>query len=380
MKPLRGNVHLMKEINRSTILALLHREVTLSRAEIAQTTNLSPATISSLVDELIAEGYIEESGAISSPGAGRRAIALQISRNNGYIIAVSLTNGQFSFMLCNFYRESIARLDTPMVKGGDAILEAIVQSIHRLIALAGLPDFSQIKGIGIASPGIVEETSGTITFSLFLEMNEFPLKERLAEHFNLPIRVMNDTIATAFAEYYNHTPTDVKNVLYIGIHEGIGAGLIINGQIYTGHRGMAGEVTTMRDPMLTTSRNLAKIQQRAARRGMAPVPGTIEEVLDLFEQNVPWVRQAMNRPLYLIGKGIADLINFISPDQVILDGWFLRSPQSTEIIHEHIAKFTLPPAYRSNCIINASLGSDNRIIGAATLMIHQLFKERSPLL
>ncbi|MFD0710700.1 ROK family transcriptional regulator [Paenibacillus sp. GCM10027626] len=380
MKHLRGNVHLMKEINRSTILGLLHREVTLSRAEIAKTTNLSPATISSLVEELIAEGFIEETGEKASTGAGRRAIALQINRNKGFVIAISLSNKQVSCMLCNFYREPIARLDLPAVKGNDQVFDVIVHSLHQLIEKSGLTDFSRIKGIGIALPGIVEESSGTIAYSLFLELENFHLKERLSERFNVPIHVVNDVNAAAFAEYYLKTRFDVKNVLYISIRDGIGAGLILNGQIYSGFRGMAGEVTTMRDPMLSTPGCLAKIRNRALRRGHMPLPETIADALELYEQGVPWVVQALKRSLFLIGKGIADLINFISPDQVVLDGWYLQSPKCMQIIRAHIRTFTVPPAYEDELIINALIGEDNVVIGTATLMIHKLYQEKVSLL
>jgi len=380
MKPLRGNVHLMKELNRSTILGLLHREVTLSRAEIAKITNLSPATISSLVEELIDEGSIEETGEIASVGAGRRAIALQINRNKGYVIAISLTNQQISCMLCNFYREPITRLDISTVKGNDQVFDVIVKCVNQLMEQSGLPDLSQIKGIGVALPGVVEESQGTIAYSLFYELKDVQLKERLSERFNVPIHVMNDVNAAAFAEYYLKTKINVKNVFYISIRDGIGTGLILNGQIYSGFRGRAGEITTMRDPMLSAPGNLAKIRSRAIRRGHTPLPETTADVLKLFEQGVPWVEQALKRTLFLIGRGIADQINFISPDQVVVDGWFLPSPKCMQIIRDHIRTFTVPPAYEDDRIIDALIGEDNVIIGTATLMIHKLYKEKVSIL
>lgn len=363
----------MKEINRTTILSLLHREKAMSRAEIAKITKLSATTVSSLVDELIEEGYVVESGEKSSAGAGRRAISLEISKNKGFVISVGLGNHLFYCTLSNFHSEVVAELRVPAVKGNDNVLQAILDCISEIIRIAGINDFSLIKGIGISSPGIVDETSRTITYSRFLELKDFEIVKLLQFRYHLPIYVMNDTNAAAFAEYYLETSPEVKNVLYVWVYEGVGARLIINGQVISGYKGRAGEVAMLHDNAFNLTGVLEQARKRAAKYG-CPVPQTIEEVIQAYENDEAWIESAMNRSLLLLSRAVAVMMTLIGPEKTILDGWFMKSPKCMQLIHDNLKRFTVDGLYDPNWVIPASLGKKNYVIGVTTMVLNQLFK------
>ncbi|HEY2493381.1 MAG TPA: ROK family transcriptional regulator [Paenibacillus sp.] len=366
----------MKEINRSTILSLLHREKSLSRAEIAQRTKLSATTISSLVDELIKEGFIVESGEKSSPGAGRRAISLEISRQNGFVISVGLGNRTFYFTLSNFHGEVIADLKKPAITGNANVLQCIDACIKELAKKAELQDFSMIKGMAIASPGIVDEDNGTIEYSRYLNLDNFDIVQQLQASYPIPIYVINDTNAAAFAEYYLLSSPDIRNVLYVWIYDGVGAGIIINDQIISGYKGRAGEVTFMNDYLFYDTHVLKQAQKRAAKYDGNVVFHDIGDVLEAYENGVPWLESLMNRTLMLMSKAIAVMINLLGPEQVILDGWFMGSPKCMQRIHNLLKKFTIHAHYEEDRVTTAILGDKNYVIGATTLILHDLFKEK----
>ncbi|OAB40085.1 hypothetical protein PGLA_18150 [Paenibacillus glacialis] len=366
----------MKEINRSTILSLLHREKSLSRAEIAQRTKLSATTISSLVDELIKEGFIVESGEKSTPGAGRRAISLEINRLNGFVISVGLGNRTFYFTLSNFHGEVITELKKPATIGNTNVLKCVNAGIEELVKKAELQDLSMIKGMAIASPGIIDEDNGMIEYSRYLNLKDFNIVDELQASYPIPIYVINDTNAAAFAEYYLLSSPDVRNVLYVWIYDGMGAGLIINDQIISGYKGRAGEVTYMSDYLFSDTYVLQQAQKRAAKHDASAVFHDIGDVLEAYESGVPWLETLMNRSLMLMSKSIAVMINLLGPEQVILDGWFMSSPKCMQKVHNFLRRLTLHGHYEADRVTTAQLGDKNYVIGATTLILHDLFKEK----
>ena len=376
MKHVRGNLYLMKEINRSTILSLLHREKSLSRAEIAQRTKLSATTISSLVDELIREGFIVESGEKSSPGAGRRAISLEINRLNGFVISVGLGNRMFYFRMSNFHGEVITELKKPATTGNTNVLECVKAGIEELVKKSELQDFSMIKGMAIASPGIIDEDNGMIEYSRYLNLKDFNIVDELQASYPIPIYVINDTNAAAFAEYYLLSSPEIRNVLYVWVYDGVGAGIIINDQIISGYKGSAGEVTYMSDYLFSDTYVLQQAQKRALKHDANVVFHDIADVLEAYAIGVPWLETLMDRSLLLMGKAIAVMINLIGPEQVILDGWFIDSPKCMQKMHTYLRRLTLHGRYEAERVTTAKLGDKNYLIGATTLILHDLFKEK----
>ncbi|HIW31844.1 MAG TPA: ROK family transcriptional regulator [Candidatus Paenibacillus intestinavium] len=375
MTHVRGNVHLMKEINRATILGLLQKEKMLSRAQIAKTTKLSATTISSLVDELMNEGYIVETGASSSTGAGRKAITLEISRDKGYVISIGISVHTIYAVLSNFHGATIAQLSMPVVKGNEQILEAIVQGITLLINKASIEDYSLIKGIGISVPGIVDETSGTISYSYTLELHQFQIVKKLQFHYNLPIYVMNDTNAAALAEYRLVADQAYSNVLYVWIYEGIGARFILDGRVISGHKGRGGEVTFLHNAVYN-SEDVLRRSQRLATKLDIQSPTSIEDVVLAYEREEEWIEKQMNNVLLCLSRAVVVMMNLIGPQKIILDGWFIQSSRCMQQIEQQINLHMMDTLDDDDdiLVVPAKLGKRNYIDGATTKILEQIFK------
>lgn len=389
MKAVTGNLQLMKKINSALILNLIHREASLSRAEIAQKSNLSPTTVSALVDELIQQKLIDEVGEKSSPGAGRKAIALEISRDKGYVISIGLGNNHFNAALLNFQNEIVYEFQEPISKGNEQIYKYIKKSIEKLLKANVVKDPSHVRGIAISSPGIIDELGETIIKSTLLQINQLEIKKMLIQEFEYPIIVVNDVKAAAFSEYYcGVRKTD--NLLFLSIDFGIGIGLIIDGKVYSGYKGASGEIGHIQiDPngllcqcgkigcietVLTEPYILLKAQKIAKENNIALVPQTFDELLEMYENGETWAEDVLERISFHIGQTLAVFISLLSPEILVLYGWMNRSEKFMGKLKLELSQFPFPIPFEENRILPASFGERNFLIGAATLMLHQIFR------
>jgi N-acetylglucosamine repressor len=393
MQRIKGNLQLMKQINKAAILNLLHREDRLSRAEISNITHLSATTVSALVEELLLEGTIEEIGERAAVGAGRRAIALQINKKGGYVIGISLGN---KFLICavlDLHGDLIAEYKSKIVLGNEAITEQIHVAIRDCLEQANLLNSGSIKGIGIAAPGIIDETGETIIYSSYLKLSNLNLKSQLKSSFpGIPIQIVNDSNASAFAEHYNGVGKNQNHLLFFTINEGVGSGLILNSQIFSGYQGAAGEIGHIPvDPngelcscgkrgcietIITTRNVLKKCQEEAAKRGFA-VSETMQEMIARYENGEDWLDSIFDHILSIITYMIASFVNFISPEAIIIEGWMIDSEKFMAKLKDELESFPFPISFSRSRVYASTYRENGSLYGAANLMLKQIFKAAS---
>ena len=223
--------------NRMLVLQTLFRGGLASRADLARETGLTRVTISDLVAELIADGYVIETGQRDDARPGKPAILLDINRDGHCIIGVDLSDAEvFRGALVDLDGNILAEREAHTDAGdGDANTALVVRIVTELIGAASAP----ILGIGIGTPGIVDHT-GTVRSAPNLGWHEEPLQATLAAATGLPVVVANDANAAALAEYsFGEADGDF---MIIRVGRGVGAGLIIAGQALTGSTNAAGEI------------------------------------------------------------------------------------------------------------------------------------------
>ncbi|BBI35417.1 ROK family transcriptional regulator [Cohnella abietis] len=380
----------MKEMNTAMIMNLLHKEGRLTRKELSVITQLSATTVSVLIEELITKNYVEEIGEQISSGAGRKAISLQINKDSGYVIGISLGN---NFLICafmNLHGECISEYQTKIATGNDSLGEQINAALISCMNQVEGLNMKLIKGIGISTPGIIDELEETVVYSSFLKLSHFNLRKQLEVFFpQVPIKIVNDSNAAAFAEHYSGAGKDKNSLLYMTINEGIGAGIILNSHIHSGYKGGAGEIGHLPvDPdgeicncgergcvetILTSPFILKKCQQRSAELGRA-IPQTFEEIIALYEADEDWLEPIFNQVLSTTTLLITSTVNFISPEAVIIEGWMNRSAKFSEKLRVALEKFPFPFEFTRDRLLPASYGEKGALYGAATLMLHRIFR------
>ena len=193
-----GNQALVRELNRSIILNQLRRR-SLSRADLAVSTGLNKTTVSSLVDELIASGFVKEMGPNASAG-GRPAVLLELNPGAGCIIGLEIGVGYLNVVLTDFCAVILWKRQVMFCRD-----DSQHQTINRVTALLRQAvrhseQFStHLLGIGVAIPGLVDVDSGALIYAPNLGWRDVPLGQILSTKFNVPVYVDNDANAAALA-------------------------------------------------------------------------------------------------------------------------------------------------------------------------------------
>lgn len=237
---------LVKQINKMLVLNTIYKEKPISRAEIAKLTGLNKSTVSALVEELLAEGLVLEIGTGESQG-GRKPINLSINKEIGSVIGIDLGVNYISSILTNFAGQILWEKRITIKN----IIDSPQQKIHDLLALIKetiihAPEAARgIIGMGIGVPGLVNYDHGCVMSAPNLLWENIKLKEIVEEEFNIPTLIDNEANAGAIGEKWFGLGKKASEIVYVSAGTGIGAGIIINNELYRGAGGLAGEIGHM---------------------------------------------------------------------------------------------------------------------------------------
>ncbi|MFC5407056.1 ROK family transcriptional regulator [Cohnella soli] len=386
---IKGNLQLMKEINTAMIMNYLHRNEKLTRAELTRMTKLSPTTVSGLIEQLIGRNLVEIIGEKIMPGAGRRALSLQINKNGGYVVGVSLNVHVLTCAIMNLHGEIVTEYRAKLEVGRKPLADQIYDAITACTAQTSEFRQDSMMGIGISAPGIIDERAKTIVYSSQLKVTNFDLHKILSGMFpNVPIQIVNDSNAAAFAEHYFGAGKDLDNLVYLRIDDGIGAGIIVNSDIYSGKKGAAGEIGHIAvDPqgeickcgqvgcletVLGSPYVLDKCGTIAAQIGVA-APESMEELLARYEAGEDWLEPIFDRILYVCKVMIFGTVQFLSPEAVIVEGWINRSAKLMEKLNASVETSSFPFVFSKIGLMPATFGEKGALYGSAALMLQKIF-------
>ncbi|NLG80177.1 MAG: ROK family transcriptional regulator [Firmicutes bacterium] len=240
--PTTGNQDLVKELNKAVILNIIWRHAPISRAEIARISGLTRGTVSSLVDELIHDSFVKEIGTGTS-AMGRKPIMLQLNAGAGVIVGVDLGVNYILIILADLRAQVLARkrLSIDPEMGEKRILEKMLDGIADI--LAGAPSTPRgLLGIGAGVPGLVEMEHGVLKFAPNLRWKNVPLKDVLQGRFDAPVYVDNEANVGALGEKWFGAGQGIRHMVYLSVGVGLGAGIVLNGELYRGAAGYAGEL------------------------------------------------------------------------------------------------------------------------------------------
>ena len=221
--------------NRSLLLQTLFHRGAMSRADLSRETGLTRVTISDLIADLIADGFVAEMGVREASGPGKPAILVDLDRDGHRIVGIDLS-GADSFIgaVLTLDGDIVARREVPVATDGE-VVEAVVQLARDLVGDAHAP----VLGIGVGTPGVVDDR-GVILTAPNLRWAGFDLQEALGNAIGLPVLVANDANAAVLAEYtFGGSGEDV---LLVKVGRGVGSGLLASGQPMRGAHFAAGEI------------------------------------------------------------------------------------------------------------------------------------------
>ena len=222
--------------NRSLVLQMLFHQGAMSRADLARETGLTRVTISDLVSDLIADGFVAERGVREASGPGKPAMLVDLDRDGHRIVGLDLSGSDaFIGAVLTLDGDIVARASVPVPAGAQDVVEAVVSLARGLVADAHAP----VLGIGVGTPGIVNDR-GVILTAPNLGWAGFDLESALREALGVPVLVANDANAAVLAEYTFGGAGD--DVLLVKVGRGVGSGLLASGQPMGGAHFAAGEI------------------------------------------------------------------------------------------------------------------------------------------
>ena len=244
-----GDQQLVKRINRSVLLRLLRAQPGLSRARLSQHSGLTKSTVSALVRELLAEHWLSEASApVAQDGMGRPSTPLHINADLRVLIGVEIGVRQMRLVQVSLTGEVMASAGQPLASTQAQPVCAQAAQMVRQAWLALTRNHLQLSGVGVCLPGAIDEGSGVVQFAPNLgwrDVKFLAMLTRALAQAGLPemgIHLHNDADAAALGEYEFAGGESEDPLIFVNCDVGVGAGIVLNDRLFTGARGMAGEI------------------------------------------------------------------------------------------------------------------------------------------
>ena len=365
-------------------------------------TGLNKSTVSSLVEDLLARGLIHEIG-VNSAGTGRPATLLEINPTAGGIIGVELGVDFVAVALMNFVGETVwshtekADPFDEQTKTINQTLDLADQAIEKCRE-ANL----RLLGLGVAAPGTVDVQEGVLVFSPNLRWHNVPLRKIFSEHTRLKVFIENDANAAGVAEHLFGVMRQTRDFIFVYAGVGIGGGLFLNGKLYRGHNGYAGEIghiSTATEAITdeacqcgnpgcweTHANQRALIRQVEAglKNGrVSLIPNLLAEQKE-SSLTVGIVKQAADAADALamdafakvgrsMGQGIAGLVNIFNPEKIVIGGTLsMASEYFLPAVIEEVSRRALNPVIKKTEVIPSVFGHDSSLFGAVAIVVEDI--------
>jgi predicted NBD/HSP70 family sugar kinase len=344
-----GDATLLRKVNESAILELIREKGPISRSDLARLLRLSPPTITRIVNPLIEAGLVIEGSTGDSKG-GRRPIMLTFNSQASLIVGVYVGQNIVG-ALADLNGEIFERRTLPSLPG-EAGVQRLIDFIKELCQAAA-PFGAPLRGVGVGIPSITVLEDGIITWAPSFGWRNLPLKQRLQEALDLPVFIENSVNLIALGESWRGAGQGLRNLLCIQLGDGIGAGLILNGQLYRGSHYAAGEVGYT----IPNERYLGQTYDNyGCLEGLAGSSGIVQRA---------WQRLQTGQPSLLAQNELADL----TAEQVLAAA-YAGDALAQAVVQETVDYLSIAVANMA-CIIDP----DRIIIGGDLAEFGELFIE-----
>ncbi len=403
MESLRELTRLNERARRNVaILETLRRSGPLTKAEISNMVGLNVVTVTNYINHFLEEDFVIEKELDVSHG-GRRPVLLDLNPDAGYVVGVGVNMNSLVGVITNIDGQIISQVKKKPEKMEIRDIVATLRATVREVLESFSGDKSKIKGIGIGIGGIVDRQSGSIKWPEKISDDKYeyisiyvPLKDYIEREFGLPTLVENDATVAAFGEYWFYMDSSVENLVYL--FSGVGCGMILNGDLYRGATGGAGELTlynpehpeVMRDSCFLGRPDVdlgiiseLKRQMEKKREDITPLVDlyhanngeiTFEMVVEALKQGDPLVRSVVREKARCLGLKVAFLVNLLNPQVIIIGGGLeMLGSDLIDVIRETVDSWAFHEMASSVRIVPSRLGESAVALGAASLVTRNVF-------
>jgi predicted NBD/HSP70 family sugar kinase len=379
--PERATHQQTRAFNQQLVLRAIYDRNEVSRAEVARVTGLTRTSVGDLVGDLLTDHLVEEVGRGPSTG-GKAPILLRVRADGRHLIGLDLGESAFNGAVVDL-RGNIIRSMSVALEGQDG--EDAVELVYALInGLVNGNGSSPLLGIGVGAPGLVDSRTGTVRWAVNLAWENLPLGQMIEKRFGVPVVVANDSQAAAVAELTFGQESRPGNLVVVRVGRGIGAGIILNGQLFGGDGAGAGEIghTIFGDGReRCRCGRIGCLETIASMRAMVAsanrlVPTVTDEasLIAALRAGDDKVRSIVVQAGSMLGLAIAAVIATVNINHVLLVGPAVALGDVwLEAIRRRAAASTLPLLAGATKIELGPAHDDVVLLGAsALLMTHEL--------
>ncbi|TFF35361.1 ROK family protein [Mucilaginibacter psychrotolerans] len=382
---------------KNMIIKRLYFDNAMSCAGLSQLFDKSIPSITKAINELIKEGFVVEEGYAPSSG-GRRPLMYAINAKAMYILAVAMDQLTARLQLIDLQNNPVAAMVTVDIKlhNNDEALPTLIKSLNDYVTASGIPK-SKIAGIGIGMPGFINAVEG-INYT-YMDAGGQSLSDHISQHTGITTYIDNDSSLIALAEQKFGIAKFQQEVMVINLGWGIGLGMIIDGKIFRGSNGFAGELshiplsddgalcTCGKRGCLEAEASMLVVAEKAEegiKEGRVTSLKTMDgnfklmgdSLMDAANQGDQFALELLSDAGYKIGKALAILIHIMNPANIVLSG---RGAKVGKIllapIQQALHKYCIPRLASGTELLISALGFDAELIGAAVLVMENFDKE-----
>ncbi|EGR2404786.1 ROK family protein [Vibrio cholerae] len=363
-----GNVDLVKQLNSAAVYRLIDQQGPISRIQVADVSQLAPASVTKITRQLLERGLIKEVAQQASTG-GRRAISLTTEVKPFHSIAVRIGRDYIQLSLYDLGGNSLVDEHYEFhYNTQDVLMSSLIKQIKQFIQQhTALID--QLIAIGVALPGLVNPETGVVEYMPNVAINELPLGATIRDEFHVECFVGNDVRGIALAEHYFGASQDCQDSILVSVHRGTGAGIIVNGQVFLGYNRNVGEIghiqidplgeqcqcgnfgcleTVATNPAITS--RVKKLIAQGYESSLSTLDTiTIDDVCEHANAGDELAKQALVRVGNQLGKAIAITVNLFNPQKIVIAGQITAAKeivfpaiqrnvenQSLKTFHQHL--------------------------------------------
>jgi N-acetylglucosamine repressor len=349
-----GNVDLVKQLNSAAVYRLIDLQGPISRIQVADVSQLAPASVTKITRQLLERGLIKEVAQQASTG-GRRAISLTTESAAFHSIAIRLGRNYIEITLYDLSGKHIASVAHNFYyTTQQELTDGLLSHIRRFIS-GNQGVIKELVAFGITLPGLIDPEKGIVEYMPHIDVDNFPLADTIKDNFGVICFVGNDIRGLALAEHYFGSSKDCKDSILVSMHHGTGAGIIVNGQVFLGFNRNVGEIGHIQiDPL----GDKCQCGNFGCLETVAADPAVVTHVQQLLDQGYPSSLQELDGITMLsiceaanngdelasqalikvgnqLGKALAMTINLFNPQKILIAG---NITQAKEVVFPAIRR------------------------------------------
>lgn len=390
-----------KERKNLAILEVIRKNGPISRTDISKITELNIVTVSNYVNHYIKKGLVIE-GELDESTGGRKPVLVELNSKAGYIVGVGLNMLSIVGVLVDLEINVIAELKRERPpENSEAVIERMVDMAAEIIEKAEI-DKEKIVGVGVGVPGIIDERGRTIRWPQSLGEKDLSvclsIKDTFEKRLNIPTFVENDANAAVLGEKWLGLDRDVRHMLYM--FSGVGCGILMNGEIYRGATGAAGELginssKATRDYSQQIATQLGRWEmdigmvvraREAIEKGEKSllkdlVHGdlsklTFKEIVRALKEKDPLALKVVEQSGNELGKKIAFLVNLLNPEIVVIGGGIEDcGAPLLDAVKSAIKEWSVEEASAQVKIIPSAFGENAVALGVVGIVAREVFAQ-----